>query len=71
MDPIRREAAATMHKARRSVSQAFIMEAETPRQVARLALQYPRLLTETRGDGHPVVALPGYSASEKSPSCDQ
>ena len=66
MDPIRREAAATMHKARRSVSQAFVMEAETPRQVARLALQYPRLLTETRGDGHPVVALPGYFASDSS-----
>jgi hypothetical protein len=30
MDTIRREAANTMHEARRSTSQAFFMEAETP-----------------------------------------
>ena len=66
MDAIRREAAATMHEARRSVPQAFFMEAETPRQLAQLALHYPRLLTEPRGDGHPVLVLPGYTASDSS-----
>jgi len=66
MDAIRREAAATMHEARRTVSQAFFMEAETPRQLARLALHYPRLLTEPRGDGHPLLVLPGYTASDNS-----
>ena len=66
MDSLRREAASTMHTARRSTSQAFLMEAETPRQLAQLALQYPRLLTEPRGDGHPVLFLPGYTASDSS-----
>ena len=66
MDAIRQEAAATMHKARRTAPQAFFMEAETPRQLAQLALQYPRLLTEPRGDGHPVLFLPGFTASDSS-----
>lgn len=66
MDAIRREAASTMHTARRSTSQAFRMEAETPRQLARLALHYPRLLGEPHGDGHPVLFLPGYTASDSS-----
>ena len=66
MDAIRREAANTMHEARRTTSQAFFMEAETPKQLAKLALQYPRLLTEPRGDGHPVLVLPGYTASDSS-----
>jgi len=66
MDAIRREAANTMHEARRSTSQAFMMEAETPKQLAQLALHYPRLLTEPRGDGHPVLVLPGYTASDGS-----
>jgi esterase/lipase len=66
MDAIRREAANTMHEARRTRSQAFFMEAETPKQLALLALRYPRLLTEPRGDGHPVLVLPGYTASDRS-----
>jgi len=66
MDAIRREAANTMHEARRSTSQAFLMEAETPKQLAQLALHYPALLTEPRGDGHPVLVLPGYTASDRS-----
>ena len=66
MDAIRREAANTMHEARRTTSQAFFMEAETPKQLALLALRYPRLLTEPRGDGHPVLVLPGYTASDRS-----
>ncbi len=66
MDSIRREAATTMHEARRTKSQAFFMEAETPKQLAQLVLHYPRLLTEPRGDGHPVLFLPGYTASDTS-----
>ena len=66
MDAIRREAANTMHKARRSTSQAFFMEAGTPRQLAQLVLHYPRLLTGPRGDGHTVLVLPGYTASDRS-----
>ena len=66
MDTIRREAANTMHEARRSTSQAFFMEAETPKQLAQLVLHYPRLLTEPRGDGHTVLVLPGYTASDSS-----
>lgn len=55
-----------MHEARRTPAQAFFMEAETPRQLARLALHYPRLLTEPRGDGHTVLVLPGFTASDHS-----
>jgi len=66
MDAIRREAARTMHEARRTSSQAFFMEAETPRQLAQLALHYARLLAEPRGDGHPVLVLPGYTAADGS-----
>ena len=66
MDAIRREAANTMHEARRTTSQAFVMEAETPKQLAKLALHYPRLLSEPRGDGHPVLFLPGFTASDSS-----
>jgi pimeloyl-ACP methyl ester carboxylesterase len=66
MDSIREEAAATLKQAKRTTSQAFAMEAETPKQMAKLALHYPRLLTEPRGDGHPIVVLPGYSASDNS-----
>jgi pimeloyl-ACP methyl ester carboxylesterase len=66
MDSIRREAANTMHEARRTAPQAFFMEAETPRQLAQLALQYPRLLKEPRGDGHPVLFLPGFTAADTS-----
>ncbi len=66
MDAIRREAARTMHEARRTTSQAFFMEAETPRQLAQLALHYPRLLTEPKGDGHPVLVLPGFTAADGS-----
>ena len=66
MHSIRHEAASTMHKARRTTSQAFFMEAQTPKQLAQLALNYPRLLTEPRGDGHPVLFLPGYTASDTS-----
>lgn len=66
MISIRQEAANTMHEARRTTSQAFFMEAETPKQLAQLALRYPRLLTEPRGDGHPVLFLPGFTASDTS-----
>ncbi len=66
MDPVRREAAATMHKARRSLSEAVSLELQTPKQLVKLALQYPCLLTERRGDRHPVVVLPGLGASDRS-----
>ena len=44
MEAIRREAANTMHEARRTASQAFLMEAGTPKHLAQLALHYPGLL---------------------------
>ena len=66
MISIRQEAANSMHEARRTTSQAFFMEAETPKQLAQLALHYPRLLTEPRGDGHPVLFMPGFTASDTS-----
>ncbi len=66
MDSIRREAATTMRTARRSVAQAFAMEAATPKHMAELALHYPRLLMEPRGNGDPVMVVPGYAASDRS-----
>jgi hypothetical protein len=66
MDSIRKEAAATMREARRTVLQAISLESSTPRQLAKLALHYPGLLREPRADGHAVVVLPGYGASDHS-----
>jgi len=55
-----------MSQARRTVSQAIALESATPRQMAALAVQYPELLREPRGNGHTVVVLPGFGASDRS-----
>ena len=66
MSSIREQAAASWNEAHLSLGKGMMLEANTPRQLARLALQYPSLMLEKRGDGHPVIVSPGYSASEVS-----
>lgn len=66
MDNLRREAVTTRSGARRTMAQAFALEANTAQYVMRLGLNYPALLREPRGRGEPVMVLPGYSASDRS-----
>ncbi len=44
----------------------LLMELRTPEVFPRLALGLPRMAAESRGDGEPVMAIPGFRASDAS-----
>src|SRR5690606_2813263 len=50
----------------RTLVQALAFEARTAHQLSGLALHSWRLLSQPRGDGHPVLVVPGYGQSDSS-----